>query len=440
MRKTIPRPVASQLSGQPWLAWNRRHTRALKAHDPPSFSMKRKLDLRTGRPVWSAYRAPHVPTDSLSRDAKADVLIIGMGVSGAMVAQAMAADGLSVVVIDRRGPLKGSTAATTALVSYELDQPLSLLAEKIGKDKAERTWRRSRLALAGLKARIAELAIPCRLAERPSIYLSGNVLDAGKLRREGEARRAAGLHATWLDRAELRARFGIERAAALISPDNLALDPKKLAAGLLRDAASRGAKLYAPAEAARFELSGSRVLVGTEAGPVIDAAAVVLATGYELADIVPAVPHRIISTWAIATKPQPRRLWPQEAFIWEASDPYLYIRATSDGRIICGGEDEPFGDEERRDALIGDKTAAIAAKLGKLLPGIDATPDFAWAGSFGTTATGMPIIGRLPRRGPIYAVMGYGGNGITFSALAAEIVRTALAGGKDRDADLFALA
>ena len=35
--------------------------------------------------------------------------------------------------------------------------------------------------------------------------------------------------------------------------------------------------------------------------------------------------------------------------------------------------------------------------------------------------------------------MGYGGNGITYSQLASEIVSTALAGGEDRDTDLFAL-
>jgi glycine/D-amino acid oxidase-like deaminating enzyme len=34
--------------------------------------------------------------------------------------------------------------------------------------------------------------------------------------------------------------------------------------------------------------------------------------------------------------------------------------------------------------------------------------------------------------------MGYGGNGITFSQIASEIVTTELTGGRDRDADLFA--
>ena len=155
--------------------------------------MKRKLDLRTGIPVWQAYRTPCVPTKWLTRDVKADVLVVGMGISGAMMAEALAADGMSVIAIDRRGPIKGSTAATTALVQFEIDQPLSLLAGKIGKDRAERAWRRSRLALFNLKARIAELAIACGHAERQSLYLAGNVLDPGALREEGERRRAAGL-------------------------------------------------------------------------------------------------------------------------------------------------------------------------------------------------------------------------------------------------------
>lgn len=39
----------------------------------------------------------------------------------------------------------------------------------------------------------------------------------------------------------------------------------------------------------------------------------------------------------------------------------------------------------------------------------------------------------------VYAVMGFGGNGITFSQIAAEIVAAAVNGGTDPDADLFRL-
>ncbi|RVC16783.1 FAD-binding oxidoreductase, partial [Mesorhizobium sp. M7A.F.Ca.AU.002.02.1.1] len=170
----------------------------------------------------------------------------------------------------------------------------------------------------------------------------------------------------------------------------------------------------------------------------ITARHVVLATGYELVEIVPAAAHRIISTWAIATCPQPRKLWPDAAFIWEASAPYLYMRTTIDGRVICGGEDEDFVDEARRDELIADKSTRIAEELGLVFPHLDTRPDFAWTGSFGTTTTGLPYIGAIPRHPRIYAVMGYGGNGITFSQIASEIVPASINGLEDTDARLFA--
>ncbi|WP_395450258.1 NAD(P)/FAD-dependent oxidoreductase [Aminobacter sp. UC22_36] len=400
--------------------------------------MTRKLDLRTGRPVWYAYRAPSVPTGRLTRDIKADVAIIGMGISGAMIAEALTETGHSVVCIDRRGPLLGSTSATTALVQFEIDQPLSVLSRQIGGQDAGRAWRRSRLAVMNLKARIDELGIRCNAETKQSLYLAGDALGAGALRAEAEARRLAGIHATYLPKAELSEKFGIQRDGAILSHDNLALDPRKLTAGLLRKVLERKARFYAPSEATAIKSHRDEVVVATADGPTIAASHVVLATGYELvADLVPATDHKIISTWAIATRPHKQALWPGAGFIWEASDPYLYLRATADGRVICGGEDEDFTDEPRRDALIAEKSDRISQKLLRLLPQLDTTPEFAWAGSFGTTATGLPFIGKLPRHPRIHAVMGYGGNGITYSRIAAEIVSAAISGHEDRDAELF---
>ena len=399
--------------------------------------MQRKLDLRTGRPVWTAYRAPAVPTGRLTRDVSTDVLVVGMGIGGALLVDSLTAAGLDVVLIDRRGAMKGSTPATTALIQFEIDQPLSVLSKKIGRDKAERAWRRSRLALASLKARIEDRRIACNMAERPSLYLAGSELGSRALEAEGEARRAAGLAATFLPRAAMRETYGIDRAA-IRSQGNITLDPRRLTAGLLLAARERGARFFAPVEAKDFVARKDGVDVTTDTGHIIGAKHVILATGYEVMDFVPHAPHRIISTWAIATRPQKPALWPERALIWEASDPYLYLRATDDGRVICGGEDEEFEDEEKRDALIGEKSARIAEKLKALLPDLDTRPDFTWTGSFGTTTTGLPFIGALPNRPRIFAVMGYGGNGITYAEIAAELITTAITGGNDPDTDLFA--
>lgn len=400
--------------------------------------MARKLDLRSGRPVWYAYRAPSIPTGRLLRDIRTDVAVIGMGISGAMVAEALTDAGISVACIDRRGPFLGSTAATTALVMHELDQPLSMLARRIGKEGAVRAWRRSRLAVTNLRARVDELGIRCNIETRPSLYLAGDRLDAEGLHTEAKMRRLAGIHATYLTKTELRDQFGIRRGAAILSPDNLSLDPRKLTAGLLLKARERKARFYAGAEANDIVSSNGEVLVTTPDGPTIRAKHVVVATGYELVTGLPKMPdHKIISTWAMATRPQSRALWPRRALVWEASDPYLYLRATADGRVICGGEDEAFTDETRRDALIAEKSERIASKLQRLLPDLDTTPIFSWAGSFGTTADGLPYIGKVPRHPRVHAVMGYGGNGITYSRIAAEIVSAAICGGEDEDAHLF---
>ncbi|QPC85447.1 FAD-dependent oxidoreductase [Mesorhizobium sp. NBSH29] len=402
--------------------------------------MARKLDLRTGRTVWSAYKVPKIETTALKRDIETDVIIIGIGISGAMAAERLTASGHKVVMIDRRdGAMLGSTPATTALVQFEIDQPLTVLTKKIGKAKAQAAYRRSRLAVANLTGRIEELGIECNATPKPSLYLSGDEMSADDLAEEAEARRSAGINALFLKRKEIKSRFGISRDGAILGHGNLALDPRKLTAGLLLKAAERGASLYTPVEAKTFSETKDGVTVTTSQGITISAKFVVIATGYELMDKVPAGGHSIISTWAIATAPQKDFDWKSLPLIWEASDPYLYLRATKDGRIICGGEDEEFTDTEKRDALLDAKTKTIARKLKALLPALDVTPEFAWAGSFGTTSTGLPLIDRLKGKKRIFSLMGYGGNGITYSQIASEIIGTAIEGGTDSDAGLYAL-
>ena len=87
------------------------------------------------------------------------MLVMGAGITGALIADALARTGLKVAVVDKRGLAKGSTMASTALVQYEIDTPLITLTRKIGKEKAVRAWRRSRLAVEALAARLSELRV-----------------------------------------------------------------------------------------------------------------------------------------------------------------------------------------------------------------------------------------------------------------------------------------
>jgi ribulose 1,5-bisphosphate synthetase/thiazole synthase len=124
---------------------------------PEYLLVSARIDLRTGVSIWQKGRIQATSRGNLTRDVRADVIVVGAGVSGALIAEMLTSNGHDVVVVDRRGPARGSTAASTALVLYEIDEPLSSLSTLIGKTDAMRAWRRSQQAVTGLAARTTEL-------------------------------------------------------------------------------------------------------------------------------------------------------------------------------------------------------------------------------------------------------------------------------------------
>src|SRR5271156_428309 len=195
-----------------------------------------KKDLRSGTPVWMAYPRRIASAKRMTRDLKTDVLVVGAGISGALIAYTLARGGHKVAVVDRRGPLMGSTPASTALLLFEIDTPLIHLQRAMGARPAERAWLRSKAALDALHELILGEKIDAAMSLRPSVYLAGSVLDARGLAKETLARERLGLPSHYLDRRALRARFGLSRSAAIVSYHNLAVNPRALAAGFLRRA------------------------------------------------------------------------------------------------------------------------------------------------------------------------------------------------------------
>ena len=97
------------------------------------------------------------------------------------------------------------------------------------------------------------------------------------------------------------------------------------------------------------------------------------------------------------------------------------MRTTSDGRVLIGGGDEDFRDPEKRDAIIDKKEKEILGDLKDLLPNYHFYTDFTWAGTFGETKDGLPYIGEHKDFPNSYFVLGFGGNGITFSVTGMEM-------------------
>ena len=356
-----------------------------------------------------------------------DALIVGAGITGSLVAERLTRQGLNVVIVDRELPGRGSTVASTSMLLWEIDRPLRQLSEAYGYERAVRAYRSSLEAVAGLKSLVAELDIACGMRDKKSLYLAADDSSAGLIE-EHRWRTHAGLPGDFLDHDTLLESFDIARAAAIVSSGAADADPVQLAHGMLGAAITRGARLF-EAEAVEFDSAGCSVNVRLGNDREIEARIVVLATGYVMPDIVRSNVHEVSSSWAIATAPQPQNVWNDGALIWEDAKDYLYARTTRAGRIIVGGEDSTdIVEPEARDRLIPEKSRLLAQRLAALWPRANTELEFRWAGTFDTTSDGLPLIGPVPGAGGVYAAYGYGGNGITFSFLAARLIGDLIAG------------
>jgi glycine/D-amino acid oxidase-like deaminating enzyme len=365
--------------------------------------------------------------------------VVGTGISGALAADALLSAGFSVLAVDRRNIMAGSTSASTALLQFEIDNPLTHLEKKIGKSMAARAWWRSAQSVQALSDRIRDLGISCDFFPRSTLYLPGDVLGIKDLQRETAARQKLGLRSTFVNRAELEKLSGIQAAGAIHSKGNGEVNPVRLVEGIWKNFLKNGGHIIENVEVTEVDQTRSFVRLKTSDGQTMTSKYAVFCTGYEVLKCARPRNYKVISTWVLATRRQAANLWRGKSLIWEAADPYLYLRTTPDGRILAGGEDEPFSNADLRDQLLPKKIAAIARKAKKIWPHGNFEADYAWTGSFGESPTGLPAIGPINGLPRCYAVLGFGGNGITYSMLAAQLVSRHIQGIDDPDAGLFAL-
>lgn len=326
------------------------------------------------------------------------------------------------------------------MLLWEIDRSLADLTDIYGFERAANIYRHSFAAVSGLADLVSSRGLSCGIRHKRSLYLTAGKIGARELLAEHELRVRAGLPGDFLDHLTLLQEFGIYREAAIHSVGSADADPVLLCQGLLAAAGAHGAKVF-DAGAENYDSSGQAVVVELDSGHVIEAKQVVLATGYVMPDFVTSDLHKIASSWAIATPPQPAdALWRDGALIWEASEAYSYARTTTDNRIIMGGEDDDQVIEpEERDGLMPGKADTILHKLNALWSNAEPVAEFVWSGAFGTTSDGLPLIGPVPGHPRIHAAYGYGGNGITYSYLASRMIAASIAGNKQPWFDDFAI-
>lgn len=381
------------------------------------------MNIRSNEPFWLVKNGLLHTYPSLREHIICEVLIVGSGITGALMAHSMIKQGYDTVLIDKREVVHGSSSATTSMLQYEIDVPLYQLIDLIGAQGAIASYKACKDAIYTLKELVAEIDSPCGFEQKESLYFASRRKDVSWLKKEFEARKIAGFSVSWLEKKEIKSRYGLISEGGILSEDGGSVDAFCLAHDLLHYNAKKGLRVFDKTALKKVKYNKDHVLAEMETGVEIKAGKVIYCTGYETQAMLPEKIVALKSTYAMVGE-KDHKLSPalENTLFWNTDTPYLYMRTTADGRLLLGGEDENFKNPGLRDALLGKKRDRLIKNLKEYLPDQQFVDDFCWCGTFGETKDGLPYIGSHPKFPHSYFVLGFGGNGITFSITGMEII------------------
>jgi glycine/D-amino acid oxidase-like deaminating enzyme len=383
--------------------------------------------------VWAATTEVLRPP-ALAADARADVCVVGAGIAGLSAAYLLAAEGRSVVVLDK-GPVGGGqTERTTAHLSNAIDDRYAEI-ERLHGEKGARLAAESHTAAINLiEATVASEEIDCEFERLDGYLVLPEGEDPDVLSREAKAARRAGLDVELVSRPPLRS---IGPGACLRFPGQGMFHPLKYLAGLARAVGRGDGRVCTGSRVEKVE-GGSPARVVTAGGPTVTADAVVVATNTPINDLVAIHTKQApYISYAVAAR-VPRGSVPR-ALYWDTLDPYHYVRLQAgpkggaDELLIVGGEDHKTGqagDHAERYARLEEWGRRHFPLMGAV--------EYRWSGQVMETVDGLAFIGRNPMDAPnVYVATGDSGMGMTHGTIAGILLTDLICGRQNPWADLY---
>lgn len=387
------------------------------------------MKLKSNEPFWLIKNGLINSFPSLQQDIETEILIIGSGITGSLIAHQCIKDNHDVVLIDRREIVNGSSSATTSMLQYEIDVPLYQLQELIGEDAANTCYKACEDSIKTLEMISKSIKSKAGFKNKKSIYFAHFKKDIDWLKTEFEARKKANFPVKWLNPEQIQEKYHLHNThGGIISNVGASVDAFHLAHELLAYNHKKGLRIFDKTNLVNITSTSRSVTATTDKGFTIKAKKVIYCNGFESTEIIKEKFVDLLSTYAIVSEQMEAKQLEKlnKLLIWNTADPYIYLRTTDDNRILIGGEDEDFVNPDKRDQLIHNKTLKLEKEFKKLFPEIPFVTDFSWAGTFGSTKDGLPYIGTHKDFPSSYFVLGFGGNGITFSVLGMEMVKAFL--------------
>jgi gamma-glutamylputrescine oxidase len=387
---------------------------------------------KTRRPAFPRHRSPLVTR----------VAIIGGGLTGCACASALAAARVPVVLLEADRIGSGATAGALGMAREDFDASFRATAAAHGLRAARTMWQAMHRASLDLSATLRRLRIQCGLEQQDLTHVAlSQAPDGRDLRREYDARRAAGLEPRWVAPAALARETALGNAGGFRTRGAV-LDPYRACLGLARAAEARGACIFEHSEVRTIKVGTAAVEIVTS-GAAIRAEAVIVATDAPLPDLRALRRHlHPRESYTAVSAPLPakvrREVGRRTAVLRDTAEPPHFVRWLDDDRVLISGADQDPVPARLADSTRVQRTAQLMYELSLLYPAISGTPAaWGWSSVSAVTPDGLPCIGRhrsFPRH--LFA-LGLGRHGAAGSWLAARVLLRQVAGDPAKGDDLF---
>jgi glycine/D-amino acid oxidase-like deaminating enzyme len=349
-------------------------------------------------------------------DGRADVAVVGGGITGCSCALALAEAGLRVRIYEAREIAGGASGRNGGFALRGGAAPYPVLAESIGRNATAELWRWTEAELRAL----ADMAGDAFRATG-SLRLAADDEERDELRDEHDALVAAGFAAEW--REDLPPPLAGRYPAALFHPPDGVLQPAHLVRRLARRATEAGVAIH------------ERTRIGSVADTGADT--VVVATDGYPSGLLGELEGLIVPTrgQVIATEPIEEMLFEIPHYGRHGFD---YWHQRLDGCIVAGGfRDVSLDTEFTADEVTTPVVQAALERFVEEHVGRPLRVDYRWAGIFGMVFDFLPVVGRVPGQDGLWVAGGYSGHGNVLGFACGRLVAQAILGEDDPKLELF---
>lgn len=387
--------------------------------------------------------APPEDDGAITGDTDADVVIVGSGFTGLATALFLAREhGIRATVLEANRAVWGCTSRNGGQgqnASGRLYR--SQWIQRWGKDTALRLDAEIRSGFETFKSLVSE--IDCDPQPGGHLYIAHRAKKMPFLEHESRIMRDVfGYDAKMLSAEELRREYVNEAEAvgALHEPDGIGVHPLKLAFGYLAKARALGVKIHPASPVIGWETRNGLHHLRTPGGTV-RARAVGMATGgYTSNGLHPSLDSRImpILSNSMVTRPLTKAELAATNFrttqvITDTRTLRFYYRKLPDDRVQIGSRSAVTG----HDAPDPRHMQVLVDGLHRKFPALEGIEiDYSWWGWVDVAHDMMPRVVQPDPRQAVYYALGYGGNGVSFSAHAGRRMAERIAGRHDKAFDL----